>query len=585
MKLFLLLISAACFWAGDKVAFQIRTDIAGGRRPAEVIDRFWLDLTSPAHLSLVGVDVLAGLCLVGLLGLVWLYNYAGKGQRRQGEEHGSARWSTARQMRRFTNRDPRQNMVFTSVNKLSLDSRKTQRNLNALVIGSSGSGKSRYYVMPNLAQHNTSFVVTDPKGELLARCGNDLAAAGYAIRVLNLVEPGESDTYNPFAYFDPDRAEIDVAVLTENIMANTAGKKPSSLSNADFWEKAERALLNALVAYIYFTKGPTATLIDVVELLAKMGASETDEAHQSEVDLIMAAVEEEIAAYDADPDEYGPECAAMIDGLRFALSQYTTYTQGAGETKKSVIISLGVRLAPLHMAPLRGLLASDTIAAGEVGDEKTAIFLVIPDTHAAFNFIAAIFYEQMFASLIRVADTAESRRLPIPVQCFMDEFANIGRIPSFERVIAVIRSRGISVSIVIQNLAQLKSHYKDDWETIVGNCDSLLFLGGNEKSTTEYLSKILGKQTIRSTETSQSKGRNGSWSLQDRNLGRDLLSADEIGRLGTDEAVYILRGCQPWRARKLAPIREAGVFAYTPELDDETVFDECFIDWTHDAEA
>lgn len=453
-------------------------------------------------------------------------------------------------------------MLFTRTESLNLDSRKTQRNLNALIIGSSGSGKSRYYVMPNLAQANTSFLVTDPKGEVQRAMGQGLKDKGYQIRSLNLIDFDRSDTFNPLRYFNPEQAEVDCAILVENLITNTSGQKPSG--NSDFWEKAERALLTAFVSYIYFTKGAQGTLIDVVDMLAKMQASEENEEAISEVDAIFKAAEEYVEMFDQNPDEYDEEATIMINGLRFACSQYNIYTQGAGETKKSIIISLGVRMAPLHMAQLRRILGSDTIDADQVGKRRSAIFLVIPDSHQAFSFIASIFYELFFERNMYLADHNPSGRLEVPVQCFMDEFANIGKLPSFERKIAVIRSRGISTSIIMQTYAQGKSLYKDDWETIVGNCDSLLFLGGNEPSTTEFISKRLGKETIISQDTSEQKGTNGSWSRSLRSQGRELMTPDEIGRLDGGTCLYLLRGIPPFKSRKLqAP--KTGSFDYKPE--------------------
>ncbi|WP_455952026.1 VirD4-like conjugal transfer protein, CD1115 family [Arcanobacterium haemolyticum] len=547
---FIFILAFGGFWAGDKISYQIRTDLDAGYEIAQVLDRFWLDLNYPFHLSLEKVDLLAGLGTVAFIGLIWAYNSVGKGTRRQGEEHGSAAWARPSQIHPFKDKKRSNNILFTASESLSLDSRKTQRNLNALVIGSSGSGKSRYFVLPNLHQANTSFVVTDPKGELAAQTTPYLEQQGYKVRCLNLIDPGLSCTYNPLAYFNDAQPEVDVMIMTENFITNTTGKKNAG---GDFWEKAERALLNALISYIYFTKGKEGTLIDVVDLLAKMQASESNEELKSDVDYIFDAITETINEYDNDneQDQWGQEAVDALNGLRFAASQYNTYTQGAGETKKSVIISLGVRMAPLHMAPIRKLLATDTIEFDRVGQEKTALFLIIPDTHAAFTFLVSIFYEQFFEKSIYIADHTPERRLPYLVQCFMDEFANIGKMPSFERKIAVMRSRGISTSIIIQNFSQGKALYKDDWETIVGNCDSLLFLGGNEKSTTEYISKLVGKQTLASTDTSESKGRNGSWTLQNRTLGRDLITPDEVGRMDGRKCIYVLRGLPPFFSQKL----------------------------------
>lgn len=555
------ILAVLAWWCANKVTWQVRTDQEAGRDFSQIIDRFTLDLTAhPLHISFTGADVLGGLGGIALVLLIALYMYGARKPTRSGEEQGSARWAKPSEGRKFAG-DRKTDMLFTRTESLNLDSRKTQRNLNALIIGSSGSGKSRYYVMPNLAQANTSFLVTDPKGEVQRAMGQGLKDKGYQIRSLNLIDFDRSDTFNPLRYFNPEQAEVDCAILVENLITNTSGQKPSG--NSDFWEKAERALLTAFVSYIYFTKGAQGTLIDVVDMLAKMQASEENEESISEIDAIFESTAEYIEMFDQNPDEYDEEATIMLNGLRFACSQYNIYTQGAGETKKSIIISLGVRMAPLHMAQLRRILGSDTIDADQVGKRRSAIFLVIPDSHQAFSFIASIFYELFFERNMYLADHNPSGRLEVPVQCFMDEFANIGKLPSFERKIAVIRSRGISTSIIMQTYAQGKSLYKDDWETIVGNCDSLLFLGGNEPSTTEFISKRLGKETIISQDTSEQKGTNGSWSRSLRSQGRELMTPDEIGRLDGGTCLYLLRGIPPFKSRKLqAP--KTGTFEYRP---------------------
>ncbi|MFP7697068.1 VirD4-like conjugal transfer protein, CD1115 family [Trueperella sp. LYQ143] len=542
-------------WAGNKISYQIRTDLRMGIRLSDIINRVFIDIMNhPLHISTGQYDLLIGLG-ISLIALVMMINQIYKrARRRDGEEHGSSKWADPRALRRFMNRkDNTQNLWFASHTALSLDTHRTQRNLNALIIGSAGSGKTRYYVIPNLAQANTSFVVTDPKGEISAETYDFMRLQGYDVRTLNLIDFAKSDSYNPLAYFNPEQPEVDCMVLVENLITNTSGKRPTTYSGSDFWEKAERALLTALTLYAYYTS-EYPTLVEVVDLLAQMKASETDEASKSYVDHVFDAIYETVAEYDADPTSYSEESKRLIDGLRFALSQYNTYTQGAGETKKSVIISLGVRLAPLHMTQIRRVLSADTIGLDTIGDKKTILYLIIPDTHAAFNFMAAIFYEQLFQTLILKADNSPQRHLDVPVQCFMDEFPNVGRIPAFERKIAVMRSRGISVSVIVQNFAQGKSLYKDDWETIVGNCDSTLFLGGTEESTTKYISGRLGKQTIITEDHSHSKGRNGSVTHSIRSSARDLMASDEVGRLPTHLCIYFLRGLLPVMDKKMPAI-------------------------------
>ncbi|MCG5106649.1 type IV secretory system conjugative DNA transfer family protein, partial [Candidatus Saccharibacteria bacterium] len=359
------ILAVLAWWCANKVTWQVRTDQEAGRDFSQIIDRFTLDLTAhPLHVSFAGADVLGGFGGIALVLLIALYMYGARKPTRPGEEQGSAHWAKPSEGRKFVG-DRKTDMLFTRTESLNLDSRKTQRNLNALIIGSSGSGKSRYYVMPNLAQANTSFLVTDPKGEVQRAMGQRLKDKGYEIRSLNLIDFDRSDTFNPLRYFNPEQAEVDCAILVENLITNTSGQKPSG--GSDFWEKAERALLTAFVSYIYFTKGAQGTLIDVVDMLAKMQASEENEEVTSEIDAIFSVAKECVEVFDQNPDEYDEEATIMLNGLRFACSQYNIYTQGAGETKKSIIISLGVRMAPLHMAQLRRILGSDTIDADQVG--------------------------------------------------------------------------------------------------------------------------------------------------------------------------------------------------------------------------
>lgn len=544
-------------WYAATTSFIIRGALASGTQWASALDA----LTWPAYMAAPmwpsdPIDQAVGAGAIAIIALIVLYRRTMTKNYRTGEEHGSATWAKPHEITKYTNRkDPQANLKFTATESLSLDSHVTKRNLNAFVIGSSGSGKSRFFVMPNLHQANTSFVITDPKGELYAQCAPYLESKGYKIRQFNLVDFDRSDHYNPLAYINPARAEIDVAILTENFISNTSGKKPTGENS--FWEKAERALLQALICIVYFTgwdSGRTPSFSDVIDLLSRMGASEQDEDKMTEIDMWFSAIKAQLDAYDharAAGETYTADTEIMMEGLRYAQSQYNIYTQGAGETKKSVIISLGVRVAPLHMAHIRNLLSRDTINIDAVGQEKTALFLIIPDTHDTFSFLVSIFYEQLFERSIYIADHTPGGRLPELIQCFMDEFANIGKMPSFERKIAVMRSRGISTALIMQTFSQGKSLYKDDWETIIGNCDSFLFLGGAEQSTTEYVTKRLGKQTIDTLDTSQTKGASGSFSKSFRTTGRDLMTPDELARMDNTECIYMLRGVPPFKSRKL----------------------------------
>ncbi|MFC5369463.1 VirD4-like conjugal transfer protein, CD1115 family [Arcanobacterium bovis] len=552
-RIVILITLVITFWAGDKLTFQIRTMVIAGHDPFDIINHVLDDFNLPLHLSLHTTDLVAGLALAIIVALTFLYRHTMRKQLRPNEEHGSARWAKPKEISSFANKERHQNILFAKDVALNLDSRATQCNLNSITVGGSGSGKSLRFVGPNLRQANTSFVVTDPKGELHRYHADFLKKQGYQVRQLNLIDFASSHCYNPLNYFNPTQPEVDCMILTDNFIVNTSGRQPAGTDS--FWEKAERALLNALISYVYFTsyEEKPATLITVIDLLARMEASEKDENMQSYVDLLFESVSEWIAAYDQDPDKHlwSEETTSAIQGLRFSYSQYRTYIQGAGETQKSVIISLGVRMAPLHMSSLRKVLSTDSIAIDRLGVEKTALFLIIPDTHSTFSFLVSILYEQLFEKNLYIADHLPNGRLPHQLHCIMDEFANIGKMPSFERKIAVMRSRAINVSIIVQNLAQGKALYKDHWETIIGNCDSLLFLGGNEKSTTEYISKMLGKQTIHSIDHSQTRGRNGSWSESDKTLGRELLTPDEIATLPTGKCLYFLRGMHPYMTDKL----------------------------------
>lgn len=474
---------------------------------------------------------------------------------------GSAGWGTAHDIRRFTDNRSR-DLLLTKTESLGLDPRRIHRNLNVLLIGSSGSGKSHCFVIPNLCQANTSFVVTDPKGEAMVATGDKLQRLGYEIRCLNLIDFAQSDTFNPLAYFNPEQAEIDCMLLAEAFISNTAVRNPTDAS--DICEKAERALLTALIIYVHLTKGPEGTLLDVVDLLAAMSTSEKDEDSASEIDILFNEVSQIVAEYDQNLTLFDEDATQMVRGLRFAWSQYNVYTQSAGEraTRNNIIASLGARMTPLHIASVRRILSSDSIDIDQICQRPTAIFLVTPDTHQTFDFLTSIFYETLLERSIYIADH-NGGRLCIPMQCFMDDFASAGRIPSFERKISAISSRGISTAVIVQNYAQGKSLYKDGWETIVDNCDSLLFLGGNETSTTEFISNRLGKETITPEDSREQESRSDSWSRSWRSTGRELLTPDEVSRLPGHECLYLLRGLPPFRSRKLtAP--ETGNFTYTP---------------------
>jgi type IV secretion system protein VirD4 len=539
-------------WAANLISHQIRTDLASGRTLSSAIDRIQLAFTHPLSISTARIDLLIASCAAIIVGLLWAWHYSNLHNFRQGEEHGSARWADARDMAPYTDHDPRKNLQMTQTEGLSLDTHRTHRNLNVAVIGSSGSGKTRGYVLPNLQNANMSYVVTDPKGEIHRQTSQMLRQQGYAVRRLDLVDLAHSAHFNPMSYIDPDVPEPSIMRLVENLITNTDGGNQNNNSSDPFWTKAERALLTALTTWVYYTSEKP-NLNEVVELTGKLEASEENENLMSEVDAMMDSAREMIAEIRGHEDEWDQEVQRMIDGLQFAVSQYRTFTQGAGETKKSIIISAGVRLAPLQVRQVRDVIADDDIDLRSIGEAKTVIYLVIADTDATFNFLAAIFYQCLFETSIYQADHSPTGELAVPLHCLLDEFANIGTIPGFERLIATIRSRGISVSVIIQNIAQLKARYKDSWETIMGNCDSTLFLGGGEASTTELISKRIGKSTIDTRDTSESKGMNGSYTISIRTAARDLLDPAELAKLDDDECIYLLRGIDPFHSKKIVP--------------------------------
>ena len=543
---------AVVFVLADSLSTSMRTAIAGDIAPADIVDDWATRLISdPFAVSTHQHDLIAGGVIVALLALVVLYQLSKRRDNRRGEEHGSARWAKKGEFSPFTDKRPARRLQLTATEGLSIDSAKTQRNANVLVIGSSGSGKSRHYVVPNLVRLESSFAITDPKGELRRATQSRLEDRGYSVRCFNLVDLADSHGFNPLQYFDEVTPETSIVQLVESIIGNTSSPQSQAAGNDKFFERAEKALLTALVAYVYgMGSGDdrTPTLVDVTELHKKMSAFEGAQADEatSDVDIQFQALAEIIAEWEAAGSDPDP----IMEVLAFASRQYRVFEQGAGETKKSIIISLGVRLAPLDMTSVRRILDHDTMALDQIGETPTALFLELPDTNPAFTFFASLFWSTLFERNIYVADHKPDGRLPHQVHCFLDEFANIGKIPSFERLIATIRSRGISASVVVQSYSQGKALYKDDWPTIVGNCDSLLFLGSTDEETLRWMSGRLGEQTVRTTNTSQNRGANGGWSQQQQTLKRPLMTKDELENLSTREAILILRGVRPFRSSK-----------------------------------
>ncbi|WP_214629685.1 VirD4-like conjugal transfer protein, CD1115 family [Paenibacillus agaridevorans] len=442
---------------------------------------------------------------------------------RRREEHGSAKWGKAKQINaKYRSKQPEQNKILTQQVRIGLDGRKHRRNLNVLVVGGSGSGKTRFYAKPNVMQAHTSFVVLDPKGEILRDTGHLLKSKGYDIKVLDLINPHRSHGYNPFAYLQDDK---DVLKLVTNLIRNTTPK--GSNTSDPFWERSETALLEALVLYLLYEAPPEEQNFPMVmEMIAAAEVREEDETYQSPLDELF-------------------ERLAMRDPEHLAVKQYNIFKLAAGKTAKSILIGLGVRLEKFNLHTIAGMSMVDEMELPVMGEKKTAMFAVIPDNDSSFNFIVGMLYTQLFQCLMYEADYRHGGRLPIHVHFVMDEFANVALPDEFDKLLSTMRSREISVSIILQNLAQLKALYKDAWESIVGNCDEFLYLGGNEQSTHKYVSELLGKETIDTNTYGQSKGRNGSYSINYQQSGRELLTPDEVRLLDNRYCLLLIRGEYP----------------------------------------
>ena len=517
--------------------------------------------------------------LVGIAGavIVRLAAYAkGKNARkyRKGIEYGSARWGTAADIAPYVDPVPDWNISLTQTEKLTMSSRpknpKYARNKNILVIGGSGSGKTRFFVKPSLMQMHSSYVVTDPKGQLLSEVGTMLRRGApkldengkpmrdargkviyepYRIKVLNTINFKKSMKYNPFAYI---RSEKDILKLVNVIIANTKGD--GEKSSEDFWVKAERLLYCALIGYIWYEAEPEEkNFLTLLELINSSEAREDDEEFQSPVDILFAKLEKE------HPDH-------------FAVKQYRKFKLAAGKTLKSILISCGARLAPFDIAELREIMSDDELELDTLGDRKTALFLIMSDTDTTFNFVIAMLQSQLFNLLCDKADDMYGGRLPVHVRCLLDEFANIGQIPNFDKLIATIRSREISASIILQSQSQLKTIYKDAADTIVGNCDTTLFLGGKEKSTLKEISELLGKETIDSFNQSENRGSQVSHGLNYQKLGKELMTQDEIAVMDGGKCILQLRGVRPFFSDKF-DITKHPRYKYLADADKKNTFD------------
>ena len=538
LKIFTAIVSIGCFYLFNRITLIFQSIETGNllEKTNEAIDSIIpAIITKPFLIGTSKETLVAGLIGTTLIWFIYLYSVFGAKNYMFGIEHGSATWGTPQDISNYTDKEDDNNILFTSTEKMSMSDRMKRtniddfsRNKNVLVIGGSGSGKTRFYIKPNIMQLHSSYVITDPKGSLIHETGKMLTDAGYKIKIFDLINRDKSDLYNPFEYI---KNEDDILKLINNLIANT--NSPQSKSAGDFWEKSEIALLEAIFGYIFFvfTHKEDKTIANAMEMLRLAEVKEDNEDYKSPLDIMFSDLKEK------DPNH-------------FAVRQYDIYKFAAGKTAKSILVSVGVRLAPFNIPSIRNIVSGDTVGLDMIGSEKTALFIILPDTDKSFNFLAAMMFQQMFDILVYRADNDYKGKLPFHVRCLMDEFSNVGQIPQLEVLISTIRSRGISLNIVLQNLAQIKNLYKDTWEIITGNCDSLLFLGGMEQSTLEYISKMCGKTTIDNRNTSESRGQTGSYSMQYQTMGRDLITPDEVGGMKGRTCILKIRGCNPFKSQK-----------------------------------
>ena len=542
----------AFFYVGNIFSHHVRAYTGG-----DVIDKIFqgiLELNTMSLLPSIHVaDILMG---VGVAALIKFIVYTkGKNAKkfRQGKEYGSARWGTRKDIEPYMDEKFQNNILLTQTERLTMNGRpanpKYARNKNVLVIGGSGSGKTRFYVKPNLMQMHSSYCVTDPKGTIVIECGKMLEDNGYEIKILNTINFKKSMKYNPFAYL---RSEKDILKLVQTIIANTKGE--GEKAGEDFWVKAEKLYYTALIGYIFYEapreEKNVATLLDMLDASE---VREDDETYMNPIDRLFEALEKK-------------------EPTHFAVKQYKKYKLAAGKTAKSILISCGARLAPFDIQELRDLMKEDELELDTLGDRKTALFVIISDTDDTFNFVVSIMYSQLFNLLCDKADDEYGGRLPVHVRCLLDEFANIGLIPKFEKLIATIRSREISASIILQAQSQLKAIYKDNADTIVGNCDSTLFLGGKEKTTLKELSETLGKETIDLYNTSETRSNANSYGLNYQKTGKELMSQDEITVMDGSKCIFQLRGVRPFLSDKF-DITKHKNYKLLEDYDKKNVFD------------
>lgn len=508
---------------------------------------------SSAAPSFHPVDLLIGIAGAVIIRLVVYSKQKNAKKYRKGMEYGTARWGTPTDIKPFIDPVFENNVLLTQTERLMMSNRpkdpKNARNKNILVIGGSGSGKTRFFAKPNIMQLHSSYVITDPKGSLISEVGQLLQRAKYRIKVLNTINFSKSMHYNPFAYL---RSEKDILKLVNTIIVNTKGEGAQSAE--DFWVKSERLFYSALIGYIFYeAPEEEKNFTTMLDMINASEAKEDDSEFQSPVDLMFARLEEK------DPEH-------------FAVRQYKKFLLSAGKTRASILVSCGARLAPFDIRELRELMEYDEMELDTLGDRKTALFLIMSDTDSTFNFVIAILQAQLFNLLCDKADDVYGGRLPVHVRCILDEFANIGQIPQFDKLIATIRSREISASIILQSQSQLKAIYRDNADTIVGNCDTMLFLGGKEKTTLKEISEILGKETIDSFNTSENRGKEISHGLNYQKLGKELMTQDEIATMDGGMCILQVRGIRPFFSKKY-DITKHPNYKYLSDADKKNAFD------------
>ena len=542
----------AFFYLGNIFSNHVRSYVGG-----DVIEKIFqgiLELNTMSFLpSIHPADILIGIGMAALIKFVVYTKGKNAKKFRQGKEYGSARWGNKKDIEPYMDEKFQNNILLTQTERLTMNGRpanpKYARNKNVLVIGGSGSGKTRFFVKPNLMQMHSSYCVTDPKGTIVLECGKMLEDNGYEIKILNTINFKKSMKYNPFAYI---RSEKDILKLVQTIIANTKGE--GEKAGEDFWVKAEKLYYTALIGYIFY-EAPReeknfATLLDMIDASE---VREDDETYMNPIDRLFEALEKK-------------------EPTHFAVKQYKKYKLAAGKTAKSILISCGARLAPFDIQELRDLMKEDELELDTLGDRKTALFVIISDTDDTFNFVVSIMYSQLFNLLCDKADDVYGGRLPVHVRCLLDEFANIGLIPKFEKLIATIRSREISASIILQAQSQLKAIYKDNADTIVGNCDSTLFLGGKEKTTLKELSETLGKETIDLYNTSETRSNQKSFGLNYQKTGKELMSQDEITVMDGSKCIFQLRGVRPFLSDKY-DITKHKNYRLLEDYDKKNLFD------------